>query len=92
VALNIVHWEVAGSTYPHEVIVVDDAHAIRVFQPNGPDLLYDLDKTFYFSTVEAEITAEMGATANATVETAVLQNPFTFPESLAVVRSHVCHR
>ncbi|MHA2360722.1 MAG: hypothetical protein ACXAB6_02170, partial [Candidatus Thorarchaeota archaeon] len=78
-------WEVAGSTYPHEVIVVDDAHAIRVFQPNGPDLLYDLDKTFYFSTVEAEITAEMGATANATVETAVLQNPFTFPESLAVV-------
>jgi hypothetical protein len=25
-------WEVAGSTYPHEVIVVDDAHAIRVFQ------------------------------------------------------------
>ena len=23
-------WEVSGSTYPHEVVVVDDAHGIRV--------------------------------------------------------------
>ncbi|MFX1272286.1 MAG: hypothetical protein ACFFAX_11410, partial [Promethearchaeota archaeon] len=82
-------WEVVGSTYPHEAIVVDDRHSIRVFEIGlgleGPTFLLDPVRTAYFNDIETEITAAVGPDANATVETAVLQNPFLGPQSLAVV-------
>lgn len=65
-------WQIAGSTYPHEFLVVDDQNDVRVFAPNGPLLEYDATRSLYFDGIEAEVASEIGPNAIMTIETAYL--------------------
>ncbi|MBN2229210.1 MAG: hypothetical protein JW779_06410 [Candidatus Thorarchaeota archaeon] len=65
-------WQISGSTYPHEFLVVDDQNDVSVFVPNGPDLNYDPTRSSYFNPIEVEVVSEIGPSVVMTIETAYL--------------------
>jgi hypothetical protein len=66
--IDLDYFEWAGSTLPHEVLIMDEFNDITVYDPNGPFLEEDLTLSTYFFPIESWI----GPAVEATVETALL--------------------